>query len=399
MSVGGGKGGGGGTQTVINKTDVPQFISDAAQKNLNTAYDVSKNMIGPYTGQRVAGMTPNQMADINAIQGRVGATDPAFGFATRTAANVANFAPTNVNAGSLASTDLNLYMNPYTQSVLNPALAQLEIQRKQGLNQIGDQAIKTGAFGGSRQGVAEGVLNSEAARQAGDLTAQLQAQNFSQAQNAATNDINRTMQAQIANQQAGLQGAGVNLAGANAVGSLADTGQSSFLRGTAAALSGQEALQQNQQQQLDAARQAYAEQQQFPLQQLQIPLQALGATPYGQTQTQTGPGPTQNLGYSALGGAGVGAQIGSMLGMPGMGAGFGALLGMFSDENEKTDIKHLGKDPATGLDLYAYRYKGDPKSYPKVVGPMAQDIEKQYPGSTAKVGGKMVVRGSLGFGG
>ena len=31
----------------------------------------------------------------------------------------------------------------------------------------------------------------------------------------------------------------------------------------------------------------------------------------------------------------------------------------------KTDITKLGKDPKTGLDMHAYRYRGDPKSYPE----------------------------------
>lgn len=42
----------------------------------------------------------------------------------------------------------------------------------------------------------------------------------------------------------------------------------------------------------------------------------------------------------------------------------------------KTDIEELGVDPRTGVKTYAYRYKGDPKTYPKVVGPMAQDAER-----------------------
>ena len=67
-----------------------------------------------------------------------------------------------------------------------------------------------------------------------------------------------------------------------------------------------------------------------------------------------------------------------------------------SDETMKTDITKVGKDKATGLTQYAYRYKGDPKSYPKVVGPMAQDIAKKFPGQTANVGGKIAV--NLGFG-
>ena len=62
----------------------------------------------------------------------------------------------------------------------------------------------------------------------------------------------------------------------------------------------------------------------------------------------------------------------------------------------KTDKQKLGKDPETGLDIYAYRYKGDPKTYPKMVGPMAQDIEKKYPDQVVELGGKKAV--NLGFG-
>ena len=52
------------------------------------------------------------------------------------------------------------------------------------------------------------------------------------------------------------------------------------------------------------------------------------------------------------------------------------VMGAFSDRRAKTDIAKLGRDPLSGLPMYAYRYKGDPKTYPKVVGPMAQDVER-----------------------
>jgi hypothetical protein len=42
--------------------------------------------------------------------------------------------------------------------------------------------------------------------------------------------------------------------------------------------------------------------------------------------------------------------------------------------------------------MKAFRYKGDPKSYPKVVGPMAQDVQKKYPGLVTKIGGKKAIR-------
>jgi hypothetical protein len=67
-----------------------------------------------------------------------------------------------------------------------------------------------------------------------------------------------------------------------------------------------------------------------------------------------------------------------------------AFAGM-SDRTEKTDIKQIGHDKGLDVPLYAYRYKGDPKTYPKVVGPMAQDLEKKHPQLVRKVSGKRVV--------
>ena len=68
-------------------------------------------------------------------------------------------------------------------------------------------------------------------------------------------------------------------------------------------------------------------------------------------------------------------------------------LGLLSDREDKTDITKLGKDPKTGVDMYAYRYKDDPKHYPKVVGPMAQDLERLLPGVTRLLGGHRVIGG------
>jgi hypothetical protein len=60
----------------------------------------------------------------------------------------------------------------------------------------------------------------------------------------------------------------------------------------------------------------------------------------------------------------------------------------------KTDITKVGRHPL-GINIHAYRYKGDPKTYPKVVGPMAEDVAKKFgPAAVAKIpgsGGKMAV--------
>jgi Chaperone of endosialidase len=402
--------GGGGTQTVVNKTELPEWVQEAGRRNLAAAYEVSRTMPGPYEGQRVAAMTPGQVGTIGTIANNYAMAQPAFAYAQQMAAQAGQYQPERVQAGSLAQTSLDPYMNPYTQNVLQTSLDTLNQQRLMGLNQASDAAIKARAFGGSRQAIQEAVVNAAAQQQAGQLAAQLMSQNFAQAQAAAQGDIQRQMAAQQLNQAAGLQGAGLGITGAQALGGLAGAGQQNFLQGAASALAAQEAIQAQQQAELDAARQAYAEQQAFPAQQLNLPIQALGLTPYGGTSTQTSSGGSGSPLLTGLGAASTGIGILSGLkslaapaagaaaaGAAGGGGFFSTLASALpfllggSDERMKTDIQKLGKDKETGVDMYAYRYKGDPKTYPKVVGPMAQDIEKKYPDMVKEVAGKKAV--------
>jgi hypothetical protein len=82
--------------------------------------------------------------------------------------------------------------------------------------------------------------------------------------------------------------------------------------------------------------------------------------------------------------------------MSGFGQAIGGLAGLTylrSDVRDKTDIEREGTT-RTGIPLYSFRYKGDPKSYPKVVGPMAQDVAKIMPhrvGAIPGSGGKLAI--------
>ena len=108
---------------------------------------------------------------------------------------------------------------------------------------------------------------------------------------------------------------------------------------------------------------------------------SLGMTPYdtgssgtsASTTTQTQSNPAS----MALGGL---QTLGGLFGSGGAFASGGALSGLFggSDRRLKTDIQKVGTH-STGLPMYAYRYKGDPKAYPKVAGPMAEDVMKIAP--------------------
>lgn len=291
----------GAKQETTQETKLPEWVDQASRSNYNQAQDVSKNLMKPYEGQRVADLTPGMQSNIAAAQGNIGATNPGFQQAQQGTSNFLNFSAPQVQAGQLSQTDLNPYMNPWTQSVTNYGLQALDMQRQQALNQTGAQAQQAKAFGGSRQGVQEGVTNAAASMSAGKLASDLQSQNFLQAQGAASTDIGRRYAADVANQGAAVSSADVGLRAANQLGSLTSQGQTSFLSGLDSAMGYQTVQQQQQQAQLDAARGLYGEQKQHPLDQLNILQGALTNSPYGKTVVGTQPGPTDNTGMQVAG--------------------------------------------------------------------------------------------------
>jgi hypothetical protein len=104
-------------------------------------------------------------------------------------------APGQIGVNQLATTNLNPYMSPYTQNVIEAGQADIERQRQLASENLSAQAQRAGAFGGSRQAVQEGVLAGEALRQAGQLSAQQRQQAFSQALQSGQFDIGNVQQA------------------------------------------------------------------------------------------------------------------------------------------------------------------------------------------------------------
>jgi hypothetical protein len=201
----------------------------------------------------------------------------------------------------LRDTDLTPYMNPYAQNVIDPTMKLMEQSRRQALGQIGDQAGQSHAFGGSRQGISEGVTNAQSELQKGAFAGQLYGQNFAQAQNAAVGDIGRDWQGQVANQQGRQWDANFATGNAKNIAGLADARQTNFLTGLQAAMTGQDVMQQQKQKELDAQMALYNEKKQMPLDQLAIRQNALSNSPYGQTVTTTKPGASTDSTGQALG--------------------------------------------------------------------------------------------------
>lgn len=118
-----------------------------------------------------------------------------------------SYTPDSVTAGQLRDTDLNPYMNPYTQEVIDTSVADLERARQGIITSTQGAATRAGAYGGSRHGVADAETNTGFLRDVGGLVANLRNQNFNQAQGAAQFDIANRLGADQFNVNSGLQGA------------------------------------------------------------------------------------------------------------------------------------------------------------------------------------------------
>jgi hypothetical protein len=168
-----------------------------------------------------------------------------------------------------APLQVGAYMNPYQQEVIDRTQQDIERQRQMAMNTLGAQATRARAFGGSRQGVAEGVLAGEYGRMAGDIAAQQRQTGYTQAMDAAMRD--RAARAAAASQLGALGGRAFGI------------GQQ-----ITAAQERQGLMQQALQQTLiDAARQQFAGYTGSPAASLAAPLAALGQAPKPQTTANT----------------------------------------------------------------------------------------------------------------
>lgn len=213
-----------------------------------------------------------------------------------------------IQSGQLSTTDMGQYMNPYTQQVIERGQADIERQRQMASDTLAAQAQRAGAFGGSRQGVQEGVLAGEYGRMGMDFAAQQRQRAFEQAQQAAQYDIGQRYAADIANRQAEeaaaareqatrseLYGGQFREAGiqSGAAGSLAGLGGQMFGQGMRGIEQQQRAAalaQQQQQQMLDAARMQTLANLGYPGQALQTGTGILGGLPSASVSTPGSPG-------------------------------------------------------------------------------------------------------------
>lgn len=134
-----------------------------------------------------------------------------------TTAQAHNAAPTSaVGAPSVAANTgasfMDAYRDPYTNQVVNATENDLGNQYDKHINQIKMAAAAGGAFGGGRQGVAEGQATDDFMRTLATTDAGLRSQGFNSSANLGMTDANRFLQGDAANQSASLAASQANAA-------------------------------------------------------------------------------------------------------------------------------------------------------------------------------------------
>jgi hypothetical protein len=188
-------------------------IKSSLLGNYGNVQSLVANTPSQYSGQLIAPFNPTQTAGQQGLLdlGASNTGDAALSGAGTAIGSAATYKPNTVNPISLAGVNLSPYENPYTSDVINTTMAQLNQQNKIANNANDASATSAGAFGGDRSAVQDALTNGQYAMTGATTLAGLNQGNFSQAQAAAQGDITNNLQAQEANQSAGLTGANLNL--------------------------------------------------------------------------------------------------------------------------------------------------------------------------------------------
>lgn len=382
------KGGGGGTQTV--QQTIPDWMKQYIQNNYNFGQNVANQPYRPYTGEGVAPVNATQQQGINmtidAANSGIGMGAVNQGIANATAAG--NYTPVNVQYSGPTAAQMSSYMNPYTSDVINTTMNEINQQNAIANQQEAGSATAAGAFGGAREGVQQALNNKYYGQIAANTAANLNASNFSQAQQEANTVNAGNLAASTANQNAGLQANQQKLQSSVDLGALGQ-GQQGIALGNANAVLNAGGVQQTTQNAQDQfAYNQYWNQLMWPYQQLGALTSATYGGNVGGTTTQ--PIYQNNLG-SAIGTGLAGASIASTLfpslggwGAAGIGGGLG-LLSMLSDKDAKTDKQPIDSekvaDKVRDMPIEQWRYKpGIGMGGAAHVGPYAQDFAKNFGG-------------------
>lgn len=266
------------TTTTGSTPSLPGDVESARRDLLSRARGFAATPYAPYNQPRVAGFSPDQEAAFSAARGIASQSGALAGLTPELTQE--GIAASRGLATTLPETDISAYMSPYTEGVLDPAIRDIEERAQRARLQLGQQAARTGAFGGSRQAIAESELERGTQRTIGEESARQRANAYTQALQQFRMDQER-IPALYAGAQ-GMLGTGLGQTAGRLATEYAPLLQAGGLQ------------QQLSQANLDALRRSFEEERDYPMRGIEALRGALGLTPQtlgiGTTQSQTAPG-------------------------------------------------------------------------------------------------------------
>lgn len=280
------------TETTTNVVNVPSWLDDKNKALISRVDQLSQAPYEAYTGERVAGFTPDQLAAFNLV--RSGGTDAA------NRGMVANQGVMDLynRAQGPTTEDIQGLMNPYLEQVLGLTKRQEAESQAEAMSRLKQESALAGSFGGSRFALEKSLQDDQNQRRLSDI-------DYTGRFDAYNNALNQYNQ-------------GSNVL-SEAIGRSIDVSNNDPQTKYAQALLGIGGQQQAQDQtNIDVNYQDFLTEQQYPYQQAQWAqsfLQPYTETYKGNTTTKT----------SRESGGGLQQAIGAGIGIAGMFATGGAL--------------------------------------------------------------------------
>jgi hypothetical protein len=292
-----------GASAKTTETVLPDWYTSYAQQLLANQQAVSNTPYTTYQGPRVAGFTPEQQQAFTQTAQAAQAYQPGLQQATQVAQQAATMSPLTVaqpyltQAAAPATANVAQYMNPYMDQVVN-RVGELGARtlREQLLPQIGEQFIKAGGYGGSRQAEAIGRSLRDVAESTQAKQAELLASGYGGALSASQADLARAGQLAATAGQIGATNVSAQQTSAEQLAKLAAAQQSLGLTGAGALQNVGTAQQALNQQNLDVGYQDFLRQQGYDQTQINAMLNTLGgvATAVPKATMETGYAPVSS---------------------------------------------------------------------------------------------------------
>ena len=263
----------------VQGTTLPAFVAAGGKELYEQARELAKSEFPKFEGQRVATYgttadgTPQRFTDrevegLNLLANNTGFQDVIDDATTMAGTLGQGFEGT----GPFTADTVNQYMDTF-QTSIDPAIEQLERDRQLRQNQNRADALRAGAFGGSRLGVREAMTDAEISRAGADLRRQ--------AGRDALNFASQRFDADRAGARADFEtDEASRLRATETLSQLAPLTQSLTEQQASGLLTAGEAERNLDQQALDLAYQEFLAQKQFPFEMVNFALGALQGIPY-----------------------------------------------------------------------------------------------------------------------